>query len=267
VHRKVLERHLTDLRIPSRERFIEFDGDEESIGYLLEFLYTGDYDRAAAAAAAANGALQNGDAHSHSDPAPTADEPTHPVILAARTSPLGVWGKPAALHTKFHHDKPSPPRHQHITPTAVITNGIASPPASPFAQQKGDPLSKQFHGTTSSFLVHSKVYLLADRYGANDLKEISLKKLRAALIAFELDPPVDRTAILIKFIKDVYDLPIGTTRDCQTGNKLRDVVVAHTAAHLPQLQADPEFRAYVKEGGDFVVDLFTTLASVKRTPH
>ncbi|KAH0551382.1 hypothetical protein GP486_007404 [Trichoglossum hirsutum] len=261
VHRKILEKNLTGLHILSRERFIEFDGDEESIGYLLEFLYTGDYGRADAA----DSALQNGHAHSHPEPGPATDEPVHPIVLAARTSPLGVWGKPAAVHTKFHHGKSAPPSHQHITPTAVVTNGIASPPASPFMQQKEDSLSKRPHITAPSFLVHARVYLLADRYGAIDLKDLSLRKLRAALDAFQADSPVGRTAILIKFIKDVYDLPTGTAGDCQTENKLRDVVVVYTVAHLSRLQADSEFKAYVKGGGDFVVDLFTTLASVKST--
>ncbi|KAI9764449.1 MAG: hypothetical protein M1840_008472 [Geoglossum simile] len=252
VHRKVLERHLTDLRIPSRDRFIEFDGDEESIGYLLEFLYTGDYTREAA---------DEPKRPLHRETSPPPEEPIHPIILAARTSTLGVWGKPAALHTKFHHGKPAP-KPRHITPTAVITNGIVSPPASPSAHKEHDAADQD---TASAFLVHAKVYLLAERYGANGLMQLSLEKLRAALKAFELEPPIDRTATLIEFIKRVYSLPASSEgRPREIRSKLRDVVVAHAVAYLPELQADPEFSAYIKEGGDFVADLFTALASAKR---
>ncbi|KAI9772201.1 MAG: hypothetical protein M1839_002519 [Geoglossum umbratile] len=251
VHRKVLERHLTDLHIPSRERFIEFDGDEESVGYMLEFLYTGNYSREDAAP-------------QKSEPEPPLEEPVHPIILAARTSTLGVWGKPPALHTKYNHGKPAPKRR----PTAVITNGIASPPASPPAHKKHDPAAHQSADIAGAFLVHAQVYLLAERYGANSLKELSLEKLRAALKAFELGQPIDRTAALIEFIKRVYNLPIASEGHCKEGrtrNRLRDVVVAHAVAYLPELQADPAFNAYIREGGDFVADLFTALAGVKVT--
>jgi hypothetical protein len=260
VHRKVLEKHLADLHIPARDRFIEFDGDEESIGYLLEFLYTGDYAREAAAEFQEPKQPSQQEAETTATTPP--EEPIHPIILAARTSTLGVWGKPAALHTKFHHGKPaSKPRR--ITPTAVITNGIASPPASPSTHKE-----HQTAGTASAFLVHAKVYLLAERYGASGLKLLSLEKLRAALKALELDPPVDRTATLIEFIKKIYSLPASNEGHLrETGSKLRDVVVAHAVAYLPQLQADPEFNAYIREGGDFVADLFTALASVRRTHH
>jgi hypothetical protein len=95
-----------------------------------------------------------------------------------------------------------------------------------------------------------------------------LKKLRAALKAFELDPPANRTAALIDFIQSVYELPTATTEhSTKASSGLRDIVVAHVAAYLPKLQADPEFSAYIKEGGDFVADLFIVLAGVKRTHH
>ncbi|KAH0542781.1 hypothetical protein FGG08_002829 [Glutinoglossum americanum] len=263
VHRKLLEKHLTDLRIPSRERFIEFDGDEESIGYLLEFLYTGDYNRPATT----NSTKRDLKSHSRLETVPAPEEPVHPIILAARTSTLGVWGKPAALHTKYHHGKPAP-KPQHITPNAVITNGVASPPASPSAQQKDDPIPQQSDDTASAFLAHARVYLLAERYGAKDLRDLSLKKLRVALKAFELDSPADHTTTLIKFIKSVYDPPAETAgHNAESRNRLKDAVVAHTMAYLPELQADPKFNAYIKGGGEFVADLFTALAGVRRAHH
>ena len=44
MHRGLLTRHLPQLAFSSRDRYIELDTeDEESVGYLLEFLYTGDY--------------------------------------------------------------------------------------------------------------------------------------------------------------------------------------------------------------------------------
>ena len=195
------------------------------------------------------------------------------MVLAARTSGLGIWGRPAAIHTKFNHEVPlstqqqpfqSPPPPQ-ITSDyphpASVTAATTSPTT---VVQPSEPSVPANNNIASTFLTHARIYLLAQRYAFSSLQDFSLQKLRAALKTAELEPAAGgHTASSVALIRDIYELqPRQTERtETETVQKLRDVVVAHAVSQLQELQGDEGFGAFVKEGGDFVGDLLGALTS------
>lgn len=266
VHRKLLEHNLNDLHISSRDRHVDIDGDEHSVGYLLEYLYTGDYTPSIThpeqpphydeEAPSYNGA-------SHQGVAVPVEGEMHPMVLAARTSGLGIWGRPAALHTKFHQEVPltklqvSPPVVSDYPHPASIT--ATNNPAAATSCTGGTDIA-------SKFLTHAKVYLLAERYGFSSLQDFSLQKLRAALKTSEIEPAADHTASSFMLIRDIYELA-RQQGGMETVQKLRDIVVTHAVSQLHELQTNKEFAAYVKEGGDFVTDLLSSLTTSRLSLH
>lgn len=280
VHRSLLARHLPQLAFSSRNRYIELDTeDEESVGYLLEFLYTGDY--------SAPGQQQdhppqyedapeyNGDVKAKAASAQSKKEDIYPVVLASRTSGLGIWGRPKAVHTNFSQtpvlpfeeaasllesspeqtlssDYPHPAsistRSTSTTSTSTSTTSAASTPSSSPPPQPD---------IARTFLTHARIYLLADRYAYTALQTLSLGKLRAALKAAEIERnPLTHT---VKLVREIYELDLDGENNGSTVQALRDLVVAHVVARLAELQACEAFVAFVTEGGAFVGDLLGQL--------
>jgi len=246
-HRALLAEHLPNLSLPSRERYVQVDGDAESIGYLLEYLYTGDYTPSLSRAQPEK---------IHEDVKPieeTKQEEVHPIVLASRTSGLGVWGKPAALHTTAFHEPSTKEGDYYSHPSTFAGSSSLA---------EGSTISTQASGNFgTTFLVHAKVYLIAERYGAEPLKNFSLQKLRAQLKTSDIEPSADRTSNVISLIRNIYDLP--ASYNPSTTKNLRQIVVAHAMSHLPELQSNEAFSEYVKQGGDFVADLFSNLSISK----
>lgn len=263
VHRQLLQHNLCDLHVSSRDRYVEFDRDDETVGYLLEYLYTGDYtptspvrEQPPRYTPCYNGAPPQRTAEPEPEP--------HPMVIAARTSGLGIWGRPAAVHTTFYEEVPPPPPSQ---PQSSAVTSDYPHPASVKATSgvvAADQASNQpvAGGSTiaSTFRTHAKVYLLAERYGFAPLRDFSLQKLRAALKTSELEPSANHTGHAVLLIRDIYELPRPDGR-ADTVQKLRDIVVAHAVGRLQELQTDEEFGAYVKEGGDFVTELLSALTT------
>ncbi|KAI9876045.1 MAG: hypothetical protein M1830_007458 [Pleopsidium flavum] len=267
VHRKLVEHNLNYLHISSRDRYVDIEGDEHSAGYLLEYLYTGDYTPSTTHQEQSPYYDEEAPRYSGAsdqDVAVPVEGEIHPMVLAARTSGLGIWGRPAALHTKFHHevlptklqesppivvsDYPHPASITAASNAAVATSGTGGP------------------DIASTFLIHAKVYLLAERYGFSSLQDFSLQKLRAALKTSEIEPAADQTASSVIVIRDIYELP-RQQGGMETVQKLRDIVVTHAVSQLHELQANKDFAAYVKEGGDFVTDLLSSLTTSRLSLH
>lgn len=263
VHRKLLEHNLHGLPVTSRDRYVGIDGDERSVGYLLEYLYTGDYTPSTTRPEQPPHRDEEAQRYNGGSHQEVAEEEIHPMILAARTSGLGIWGRPAALHTKFSQEEPSTkpeesasivsdyPHPASITTTSNATSNTARPGETDIA---------------STFLTHAKVYLLAERYRSSSLQEFSLQKLRAALKTSEIEPAADHTASSVRLIREIYELP-RQQGGMETVQKLRDIVLSHAVGQLHDLQASQEFAAYVREGGDFVTDLLSSLTTSRLSLH
>lgn len=240
---------------------MEFDSDEESVGYLLEYLYTGDY--------TPTSQVQE-QPPCHDDDAPSyngtghrevVEQEPHPMVLAARTSGLGIWGRPAALHTTLYEQapptqpqEPPPVTSDYPHPASVTVSG------NPTTGRSSKEIVTGGSNIASTFLTHAKVYLLAERYGFPSLQDFSLQKLRAALKTSELEPSPNHTRHAVLLIRDIYELPRQKS-ETDTVQKLRDIVVTHAVSQLQELQANKEFGAYIKEGGDFVTDLLSSLTT------
>ncbi len=201
----------------------------------------------------------------------------HPMVLAARTSSLGVWGRPPALHTKFLHttDSTATPSAESGSETDVASPSSHSSTSSKTVNESVTPAAHHQvtkTTTTTAFLIHAKIYLLADRYGASTLKDVVLQKLRAALKTSELEPQADHVGSLAELIHNVYQLPPTTgevvknqaSKDEDTRQKLRQMVVSQAVHCLADLQGNEEFKASLKDGGgEFVQDLLAHLMNRK----
>ncbi|KAI9791226.1 MAG: hypothetical protein M1816_004218 [Peltula sp. TS41687] len=272
VHRGLLSQNLTKLDISAHERIIDFEGDEDAVASLLEFLYTRDYaiedeDRGGTVASQSSAEV----AHGSAGDAETggAEQEVHPMVLAARSSGLGVWGRPAAVHTKlWEEDEDSSSSAGDADADAIATAGKDSSTSS---DGKDEARKHADKSATSAVLIHAKVYLLAEKYGYSALMDFALQKLRAALKTSELEVPTDHTTSLVTLIKSVYGQPLDEeSQDQGQGHEskqqqLRDVVITQTADRLPVLQTNGDFKAFLKDGGDFAGDLLSHLAKTQLT--
>lgn len=246
---------------------MEFDGDEESVGYLLEYLYTGDYTPTSQVQVQPPCYDDDAPSYNGTDHQGLVEQEPHPMVLAARTSGLGIWGRPAALHTTFY-EQALPTQPQQSPP---ITSDYPHPAsvtvsADPAAGQSSEQTATGGSNIASTFLTHAKVYLLAERYGFSSLQDFSVQKLRAALKTSELESSASHTGHAVLLIRDIYELPRQNSQT-DTVQKLRDIVVTHAVSRLQELQANKEFGAYIKEGGDFVTDLLSSLTASRLSVH
>lgn len=180
------------------------------------------------------------------------------MVLASRTSGLGVWGKLPAIHTSVQQETPpSKTDNKHNLPTVTHLSSSNRTPSS-----GATPASAS--SSAATFIIHAKLYLLAEQYDYPTLQAFALQKLRAALKTAEIEPQENRTQILVSLIRDVYALQGGRggKKGQQTRQKLRDVVVLQAVNHLEELQRDEEFNAFVREGkSEFVTDLLSSLTA------
>ena len=252
---------------------MDIEGDADTVGYLLEFIYTGDYNPPAKSV--------NQRARNEGQPPPGTDatqhqataEEVHPMVVMARSAGLGVWGRPGAVHTRYQQQAPSGAFER-----GAPVNGKPAEPSLSETQQRhpARPAATAAHPTAvaAAFAVHAKVYLLAEHYGASGLQDFSLQKLKAALKTSELEVRADHATTLVELISSVYyDLPTttaaaaaaGANRDADTRQQLRQVVLTQAVNSLPDLQDNKGFKALLKGGGDFVEDLLGHLTRARLT--
>ena len=262
VHRSLLHQSLDNLYISAHQRSVDFEGEEDAVGCLLEFLYTGDYNLPGE-----NPTETVSEPHAPEDQQPPPLEPgqaIHPMVLAARTSSLGVWGRPAAIHTDSVQPLVGPLVEDPVSTAQDFHHAQLSKLAT--RSQEGDDSKQNAEEIVNPFLIHAKVYLLAEKYGFSALASFALQKLRAALKVSELERPEDHISSLVEFIERFYSLPVDhNTQDRGTMLKLREVVLEQAVDRFSVLQANKDFKLLVKGGGDFVEDLLSHLTKIKLT--
>ena len=188
------------------------------------------------------------------------------MVLASRTSGLGIWGWPKAVHTNFSQTP--------VLPFEEASSLMDSSPEQTLSSDYPHPASISTKSSTSStpatstssflttdlatvFLTHARIYLLAERYSYSALQSLSLGKLRAALKTAEIERnPIAST---VKLVREIYGLSLESENNGATVQRLRDIVVAHVVGRLGELQGSEEFQGYVREGGEFVGDLLSEL--------
>jgi hypothetical protein len=219
---------------------------------LLEYLYTGSYHLA--------------DAHASSSTDETTPEPS-PLLQAAMKGAIGVWGRPAAINDYAVAGRNISSYESTLFPD-LWTNGYASSPAAQLQQQTQQPPSpppsptffdeqepslnakktRVVKSTPATRLAgHLEVYELARRHAVKELSKTSLENVQKEVIA--------SPQILHELVRAVY----GTK---QRDEELRHFVVGVVVKNFETLRGEKVFKVLLREGGEFVLDVFSKIPSV-----
>jgi len=244
VHRSVLKAHTNLLcNTKPRETLCVLPNTTPAAAFegLLEFLYTGDYSLS----------------DEHEVVAASEDTKLSPVVQAAMLGAIGVWARPAAVHDDKSRRNISSyesewfPSIRSAYDTASVAGvqptALPSPPPSPTIADHDPVLRKQnvvvVKTTPASRLsAHLDVYALSRRYGVRALTEIALENIKAEVVT--------TPAILHELVRVVYGSK-------QKHDDLRVFVVGIVQEHWATLKGEQVFATLLKEGGEFVVDVFS----------
>ena len=254
---------------------------------VLEYLYTGHYtlpgdcewdgddDEAAAAAAAS--------------------AKTAPVVKAAMLGAIGVWAKPAAVHddsasarniSSYQSDVFPELRNGYLGPAEAASGAEALPPPpsptfstfSTFStlstfpehepvlspkkkqkqqQQQQQQLAGKRSTPASRLSAHLEVYTLARKYAVRGLADVALGDVKKEVAA--------SPEILQELVRVVYGAA-AAKKQCSTSAAaaaaaaaadMRSFVMGIVRDHWDQLRHEPVFAQLLKDGGDFVLDVFS----------
>lgn len=98
-------------------------------------------------------------------------------------------------------------------------------------------------------LGHARLYVLGEKYGIDDLMSITLHKLHKTLTLFQLYEHC--IVAVVQLVQYIYE----NTLDSRT-HPLRTITVMYVSAEIDTIGRSAEFGALLREGGDFVVDLW-----------
>lgn len=107
-------------------------------------------------------------------------------------------------------------------------------------------------------LAHAKIYLLADKYFVDSLKDQSLKSLHRDLCNFDINHQT--AGEILDLINYCYNNNTGDSV-MSGGNALRSLVIEYTSCEIRTLTTCPNdrFRGLLKEFPDIGVDLIPKL--------
>ncbi len=175
----------------------------------------------------------------------------HPMVIGARTSSLGVWGRASAVHSKYLHESRTA-FDEHGLPVVKYLDLTDADPTSANEDDQSKAENDRSPDVASHFLLHFKLYLLAEQYGCEGLQALVLQKLRDIRVP---EGHSDPTSNLVRLIKVVYQLQPANN----TVQQFRDVVLELVVNRMSELQKDEQFKAFVREGGPFVDDLLSRM--------
>lgn len=112
---------------------------------------------------------------------------------------------------------------------------------------------------TTKLCVHAALYLFADKYLVEPLKNLCLHKLHRDLIRLDLDQHVDEVVSLLSLLED------NTSEDLDAnsgGDKtLRGLCLAYAIAMRQELAKHDSFKQMIAAGGDLMVQFTSALIS------
>ncbi|KAJ9655609.1 hypothetical protein H2201_008768 [Coniosporium apollinis] len=104
---------------------------------------------------------------------------------------------------------------------------------------------------TPVFLAYSRLYVLAQKYLIEPLKELTLSKLHRTLLGFSLY--TSRIGDVLELVRYVYcDDHTPATDEDNKMNKLRELVAEYIACEIDTIGKSKVFLDLLEEGGDFV---------------
>ncbi|MCJ1429633.1 hypothetical protein MMC29_007548 [Sticta canariensis] len=114
---------------------------------------------------------------------------------------------------------------------------------------------------TPVFLAHAELYVFADKYGINSLKQTVLHKLHKTLAIYTINPADIRA--IIELIR--YTFSDDNTLDLDNHvEDLRELVIAYIASEIKIIGKCGQFLALLEEGGAFVKKFWLTM--MKKIP-
>jgi len=184
-----------------------------------------------------------------------------PVLQAAMKGAIGVWGKPAAVHddaskrniSSYQSDLFPDLKNGYATPPneKADIQTLPSPPPSPQFAEHGPVLMTpktqlvvKRSTPHSRLAAHLEVYALARGYAVKKLAEVALENIKKEVVA--------SPEILHELVRVVY----GTK---QKNEDLKAFVVDIIKDHWEQLRNEKVFALLLKEGGEFVLDVFSNV--------
>jgi hypothetical protein len=106
-------------------------------------------------------------------------------------------------------------------------------------------------------LIHASLYVLAEKWGIDRLKRLTLFKIHKTLSMFSLDTP--KLEQIIHFVRYAYSDQ--TTPDLDTKiDGLRELICQYIAAHAEFTSRDTTFTALIEEGVPLARDLWKLVA-------
>lgn len=102
---------------------------------------------------------------------------------------------------------------------------------------------------TTVFLAHCRLYVLADRFGIETLRALTLWKLHETLVHFTLYET--RVPDIVELIEYAYS---NTPDYCSRVDDLRSLVSEYAVCEIDTLGRSPDFVALMEEGGPFIRD-------------
>jgi hypothetical protein len=104
---------------------------------------------------------------------------------------------------------------------------------------------------TEALLSHASLYILAEKWGIESLKRLTLSKLHQTLNLLTLDAA--RVPHIVKLVRCAYS----GTPDLETGiDELRELVCRYVAVYIRTISEHTEFEELIEEGGAFMRDLW-----------
>ncbi|KAH7165585.1 hypothetical protein EDB81DRAFT_258188 [Dactylonectria macrodidyma] len=114
-------------------------------------------------------------------------------------------------------------------------------------RQNNDP----FESYRPVFLSHATLYTLADKYGVEDLKALTLRRLHASLMAFTIFR--ERIPDLVALVYVIY-------RNTIEKDPARKLIAAFFSCIGKDVRDSPDFRVALRCEGDFAHDVFQEVA-------
>jgi hypothetical protein len=104
---------------------------------------------------------------------------------------------------------------------------------------------------TEALLSHTSLYILAEKWGIDSLKMLTLFKLHKTLSMLVIDFP--KVPHIMELVRHGY----AGTPDLETGiDDLRDLLCQYVAANVKLMSEHEDFLALIQDGGTFVRDIW-----------
>ncbi|KAG9228376.1 hypothetical protein BJ875DRAFT_477644 [Amylocarpus encephaloides] len=244
------------------------DVDQGTFARLAQFAYTGDY-------SIPNGSTGQAVVEAKSSPAP--------ALRTLHRSPHSITSLPSpgpelsAFYYLTHKPKEEWEGHGHIFSSKdgkKSKNGPLSPfrpaltPAFVMFSCLKYPLSQSrssrctceppmddgpVENSGEVLLAHASLYVLAEKWGVNDLNMLALSKLHRTLSTLSLDKSGVQEVINLTR----YTYSDGVTPDLETGmDGLRNLICLYIAANVGVVSEQDSFTDLIEDGGAFVRDIW-----------